>query len=82
MKRKDLGLILVIVFISAIISLVVSRTVFGSPASRNLEAEEVQAITTNFTEPDRRYYNKDAFDPTRVITIGDNSNNAPFSGSE
>jgi hypothetical protein len=81
MKQKDLALIAVIVFISAVFSLVVSRLIFASPANRQQQAEVVQPITADFPQPDNHYFNKDAIDPTKPITIGQNTNPDPFNGS-
>jgi hypothetical protein len=81
MKQKDLALILVIVFVSAIISLFASKTIFAPPANRQQEVDVVQPITTDFPQPDSRYFNSSAFDPTQLITIGQNTNSNPFSSS-
>ena len=81
MKQKDIALIVVIVVISAAISLTLSNLVFGSPANRQQQAEVVQPITASFPKPDSRFFNKDAFNPTKVITIDPNANNNPFSGT-
>ena len=82
MKQKDIALIIVIAFISAIISLFASKAIFGSSKSQQQQAEIVQSITTDFPKPDTRYFNDQAFDPTKVITIGQNANPDPFSGSQ
>jgi hypothetical protein len=82
MKQKDLALILVIVFISAIISLLVSNSIFASPKNRQQKVEVVSPITTDFQQTDSKYFNSQSFDPTKVITIGDNSNPNPFSGNK
>lgn len=79
MKQKDIALIVVIVFISAIVSLFVSKAVFASPKNRQQQVEVVQPITSDFPAPDSRYFNTQAFDPTKVITIGQNANPNPFS---
>lgn len=79
MKQKDIALIVVIVIISAVISLFVSKAIFGSPAERDQTAEVVQPITSDFPKPDTRYFNNQAFDPTKVITIDENANSNPFS---
>jgi len=81
MKQKDIGLILVIVFISAIISLFVSNTIFAPPKNRQQEVEVVQPISSSLTKPDSRFFNNSAFDPTQNITIGPNNNTNPFSSS-
>lgn len=78
MKQKDFLLIGVIVFISVIVSYIISNSVFGSPKSRQQQASVVQPITTDFPAPDSHYFNKDAFDPTQPITISQNANTDPF----
>ena len=79
MKQKDLALIAVIVFLSAIISFFVSKLIFAPPKNRQQQVEVVNAITSDFPQPDNRYFNSSAFDPTRPITVGQNTNTNPFS---
>lgn len=81
MKQKDIALIAVIAVISAVISLTLSKMLFGAPATKNQQVEVVQSITADFPQPDKRYFNANAFDPTKLITIGQNTNPDPFSGS-
>lgn len=81
MKQKDIALIIVIVFISAVISLLASNALFGSPQKRQQTAEIVQPISADLPDPDNRYFNNQAFDPTKVITIGQNANPNPFNSS-
>ncbi len=78
MKQKDLALVLVIVFISAAASLVVSRLLFASPKNQTQKAEKVDIISAEFTEPSRKYFNADSINPTQQIQIGSNSNPNPF----
>lgn len=80
MKRKDIVLIVIVVFISAVISLIVSNMFFGA-SSHNQKAEKVQAISSEFQKPDNRFFNKDAFDPTKTITIEQSANPDPFRGT-
>lgn len=80
MKQKDIALIVVIVFFSAIISLFVSKAIFASPKNRQQQVEVVQKITADFPTPDPAYFNKKAFDPTQQINIGQGTNPDPFSG--
>lgn len=81
MKQKDLALILIIVFISAVASFFISKAIFASPEKTQQEAEVVQAITSKFPQPDKRFFNDQAFDPTKPITIGPGENPAPFRDS-
>lgn len=76
MKKKDLLLIVVIVFISGVVSIVISNAVIGTPKSRSLSAEVVEPITDEFPEADDRYFNAQSIDPTQLIEIKDNSDPA------
>ncbi|HUS25761.1 MAG TPA: hypothetical protein VMY99_00240 [Nevskiaceae bacterium] len=81
MKQKDIALIIVIVFASGIVSLVVSRLVFAPPKNRQQQVEVVDAISADFPDPDAKYFNKNAIDPTQLIKIGDSTNPNPFNGA-
>ncbi len=81
MKQKDIALIIVIVFLSAVVSLFASKAIFTSPKNRQQEVEVVQPITSNFPQPDSSYFNSSAIDPTQLINVGQNANTNPFSGS-
>jgi hypothetical protein len=81
MKQKDLALILVIVFISAIISYFVSNMFFASPKNRQQQVEVVEPISANFSEPDTKYFNNEAINPTQLIRIEQSTNTDPFRGS-
>lgn len=81
MKQKDLVLIGGIVVVSAIISLFVSKAIFVPPKNRQQEVEVVQPISASFSQPDSKYFNANAFDPTQPITVGQNANNDPFKGT-
>lgn len=81
MKQKDIALILVIAFVGAFVSLFVSKLIFVSPKNRQQSVEVVQPITSNFPQPDNTYFNSSSFDPTKLITVGQNSNTNPFNGT-
>lgn len=81
MKQKDIAMIMVIAFVSAIVSLVVSRLLFTTPQNQEQQVEVVPAITANFPPPDSRYFNSNSIDPTQLIQIGNNNNTNPFNGS-
>ena len=81
MKSKDIALIAVIVFLSALISFFISNAIFASPKNRQQQVEVVESITTDFPKPDSRYFNTNAFDPTKPISVGQNTNQNPFNSS-
>lgn len=78
MKQNDIILIIVMVFIGGVLSFFISSTLITAPKNRKEKVETVQAISSQFNQPDSKYFNKDAFDPTQLIRIGDNNNNQPF----
>ncbi|MDL2363556.1 MAG: hypothetical protein QFB86_04220 [Patescibacteria group bacterium] len=78
MKQKDIALIAVIIFISAIFSVFVSKALFGGSTTKNQEAEVVQAISPSFAELNKSYFNNESIDPTKKITIGEHNNPSPF----
>lgn len=78
MKQKDIVLILVMVFISAIVALLLSNFVFARPADRQQTAERVDEITADFPQPPSKYFNSNSVNPTQQIEIGNTSNPNPF----
>lgn len=80
MKQKDIALIAVVAIISAVLSIVLSNVLLGGPDNKQLKAEVVDKVTSDFPKPDTKYFNKDSVNPSRTINIGDSNNAAPFSG--
>jgi len=79
MKQKDIALIVIIAFISAVVSFVVSGRIFVTPANRQQQVEVVDVIRSDFTPPSSKYFNSSSIDPTQLVTIGNNNNQNPFS---
>jgi hypothetical protein len=82
MKQKDVALILVIAFVSGVLSFLASGIFFGKPADREQKAEVVDVITSDFSLPDAKYFNVNSIDPTQLIQIGNTNNPNPFTGSQ
>lgn len=78
MKRKDIALVIIVAVFAGIVSLVISKIFFTSSGQRNLQAEVVQPITTDFQKPDPEVFNDKAINPTQLIQIGDTTNPQPF----
>lgn len=78
MKQKDIALIIVIAFISGIISFFVSGRLFSNPNNRKADVEVVEPISAEFTPIDQRYFNKNSINPTQLIQIGNQNNQQPF----
>lgn len=80
MKTKDWGAIGVVVIIAAMFSFVLTSLLFGGRHFPKLKVEVVSPISDDFPLPNAKYFNEDSLNPTQEITIGDDSNNAPFDG--
>lgn len=79
MKQKDIALIIIVIFISGLLSFFVSKALFKTP-SKSERVEVVEKISPDFSKPDSKYFNADAVDPTQLITIGQSNNVQPFNG--
>lgn len=77
MKQKDIALIIVVAVVAGVLSLLISRFIISS-GERNLEAQVVEPISTDFQKPDERVFNDKALNPTQLIQIGNSSNPQPF----
>lgn len=77
-QRKDLLVIAVVAIFAGVFSITVSKIFFTSSKQRNLKAEVVQPITTDFQTPDPAVFNGQAIDPTKLIQIGKSTNPEPF----
>ena len=80
MKQKDIALIIVVAFISAVVSFIVSDRLFVTPSNRQQQVEVVDPITAIFNTPDKKYFNANSIDPTQSSSIGANNNQNPFNG--
>lgn len=78
MKQKDIALILIVIFFGGMVSFTVSKFIFKS-SEKNLQSDVVTSITSEFVEPDKKYFNEQSIDPTQIIRIGDGTNTQPFS---
>lgn len=81
MKQKDIIVIIIVVFVSGVLSIFVSSFLFGKPSQKQQTAEVVDIISSNFSTPDKKFFNTSSIDPTKLIQIGNSNNPNPFSGS-
>ncbi len=80
MKQKDIAIIIAVMAVSGLLSFFVGRFLFATPEDRQMKAEVVDRISTDFVQPSSKYYNDKSINPTQPIQIGDGSNNSPFTG--
>lgn len=78
MRDKDIILIIVVVFFSAVSSYVLSNMLITSPKNRQATVEVIEPISAEFPEPNPKYFNDQAINPTKLIQIGDTANTDPF----
>ena len=81
MKQKDIALIIVIAVVSGAASYTASHFLFATPKNRQQKVAMVDAITTDFTTPNAKFYNNSSIDPTRLVEVGNGNNTNPFKGS-
>lgn len=78
MKQKDIAVIIIVAAVAGIISYFVANLLFGGEKKYTLKASVVEPISADFNPPSDTYFNKDAINPTKNITIGDSTNATPF----
>lgn len=78
MKQKDIVLLIVVIFFSAVVAFVFTQTVFVPKEKLELEAEVVEPISAEFRLPDKKVFNEQSINPTQLIQIGNNNNPTPF----
>jgi len=81
MKQKDIAVIVVVAFLSAILSFFLSNQIFVTPENRQQPVEVVDSISTDFHLPDSRYFNSNSINPTVTPQLGSDTNQNPFNGS-
>lgn len=80
MKRNEIALILIIVGIVVMATYAIFNTLFGQAALSPVSVRTTTEIasTLDGVEPDAAVFNKDAINPAVNVTIGDQSNQQPF----
>lgn len=81
MKQKDIAVIIIIAFLSAIASFLLSNKLFVTPANRQQKVQVVDAVSADFKLPDSRFFNSQSINPTMSSNLGNNTNQNPFNGS-
>ena len=77
-KQKDIILIAIVIIFAGVVSVLISNFFFAPDTGKNLKAEIVERITSDFQPPDPEVFNNDAINPTQLIEIGDSNNTQPF----
>lgn len=69
MKQKDILLVVVVAIVSGVLSTVAAK-IFAGDGSRQERVEVVDRITSEFTQPNDKYFNENSINPTQLIRIG------------
>lgn len=78
MKKNEIALILVVVGVVIIATYAVFNALFGQAALSPVKVKTTTAISSVVDEPDPSVFNKDAINPAVSVTIGNQSNQQPF----
>jgi hypothetical protein len=86
MKQKDILLLVVVGFFTAIFAFLVTTVVFKVPANRSTKVPVAGSISTSFPDikNDPNYnviFNTKALDPAVPLQVGASPNDQPFNGS-
>jgi len=81
MKQKDVALIIIIAFVTAIVSFFVSNKLFVTSSNRQQQVEVVDVINPTFNKPSSKYFNANSINATQNSTVGSDNNQNPFNGS-
>ncbi len=77
MKQQDIAAVIIIVFMAAVLSFVLSGK-FITSGAKDRTAEVVSPIQAEFQLPDSKVFNSDAVNPTVRIEIAPGTNPQPF----
>jgi hypothetical protein len=80
-KQQDIAIIIIIVFVSGVMSFFISNK-FISPPAHDLTAPKVQPITADFAGLDKRFFNEKSINPTQIIRVEVNKNQNPIKGQQ
>lgn len=78
-KSKDIATLLLFVGVSAVLSYVLSNTLFSSGKSLKTKVQVVQSISSDFSYQDKPYFTNNPLNPTKDITVSSNNNQKPLS---
>lgn len=85
MKQQDVALIIIVIAFAAVVSFFASNTLFASGKDKEQIIVKIDPISPTFKDVKEvtftKYFNPQAINPTRLIQIGETTNDNPFNGS-
>ena len=78
MKQKNIAVIIIVAFVSAILSFFLSSRIFVTSENRQQRVEVVDVIDPEFSQPNPSYFNAQSINSARASQLGGNTNQTPF----
>jgi hypothetical protein len=78
MKKNELALIILIVSIAMAATYFTVAAFIPAPGKTPVKVEVAEAIEPTVVQPSKDVFNKDAINPTVKVSIGNQSNQQPF----
>lgn len=78
MKQQDYAIIAVVIIVSGFFAFMITSFFLLPKNSRELTVQKIDVINAEFPDADKKIFNDKAINPTKLIEIGDNSNQSPF----
>jgi hypothetical protein len=78
MKQKDILTLVVVAIVAAVLSFVLSSMFFSSPKNRSQKVETIDPISSDFTNPSKKYFNANSIDPAKLVEIKPSDIQNPF----
>lgn len=78
MKKNEIAILLIVVGLVVMGMYSIINMLFGTSALKPVDVEKAEAIQASIVTPDQKVFNKDALNPAVTITIGNQSNQQPF----
>jgi flagellar basal body-associated protein FliL len=78
MKKNEIAILLIVVGLVVMGTYSIINMLFGTSALKPVDVEKAEAIQASIVTPDQKVFNKDALNPAVTITIGNQSNQQPF----
>lgn len=78
MKKNEIALIVLIASIAVAATYFTVGAFLPSPGKTPVKVEVAEAIDPSVVEPSQDVFNKDAINPTVKVSIGNQSNQQPF----
>lgn len=78
MKKNEIALLILIVSVAMVVTYFTIGAFIPEPGKEKVKVEVAEAIAPDVVEPSKNIFNKDAINPTVKVSIGNQSNQQPF----